>query len=126
MQAFCGSGTITTKTFEDRNWGKHSVVFALKLAQQYPDLVRVEERKLQRPNWSEQEWIFGKKIYNLTDNYSMHLAYRFHNIEHNQDDIKYMNSTAGNVFRYVYYGAMDLFKPGIIVPQTVHSYMVRY
>ena len=108
------------KTFDGTKWDKHSVRFALKLAQQYPDLVHVEQRRLQRPNWKEKEWIFGKKIYNLTENYSMHLYYRSHKIEHNQDDIKYMNSTAGNVFRYIYYGAMDPFKPNIIVPQTVH------
>ena len=108
------------KTFDDSNWNKDSVVFALKLAKLHPDLIRVEERRIQRPNFLEKKWIYGRKIYNLSDNYSIHLAYRAHKLEYNQDDIKYMNSTAGNVFRYIYYGSMDLFTPKLIVPQIVH------
>ena len=108
------------KTFDDSKWVEHSAIIPFKLSRKHPDSIHVEDRKLQRPNWSEKEWIFGKKIYNLTENYSLNLAYRFYNIDHNQDDIKHMDSTAGNVFRYIYYGTNDIFTPKIIVPQTVH------
>ena len=108
------------RTFKDYQWAEHSVMLPYRLWKAHPNLIHVEERYLQRPNWMETNMIFGDVIYDWSKNYAMHLAYRFHKVDHNLDDIKYMHTTMAEVFRYVYYGTTNLFTPKYVVPKIVH------
>ncbi len=50
-------------------------------------------------------WIFDEgKLWDWRDNYCIHLYYRHYDHDHNPESIKKLNTTLGEVFRYIYYG----------------------
>ncbi|XP_074653988.1 uncharacterized protein LOC141908075 isoform X2 [Tubulanus polymorphus] len=99
------------KNFSDAQWAVHSVVVPAQLAKKYPQLIQIERNSLHRPNWRPEE---RKLMYNpgsnydYSKNYAVHLYYRWHNIEHNDNDIKLINSTMGRIFRQTLYGSPNL------------------
>ena len=95
--------------FNDDEWGLNSVIMAYRLAKLHPVLVHVEWNTLMRPNWVETKWIFEKnKMFNWTSVYGMHLYYRTYKTQHNLQDIKLLNSTLGEAFRFIYYDTTHL------------------
>jgi mannosyltransferase OCH1-like enzyme len=96
--------------FVDNSWAYHSVELPAVLARTYPGLIHTEERTLHRPNWDESEWMYGKgKLYNWSNNYAVHLYYNSGQrwIEYSPETIKKINTTMGQIFRYIYYGSKD-------------------
>ncbi|XP_064647975.1 uncharacterized protein LOC135500430 isoform X2 [Lineus longissimus] len=97
-------------TFDDNNWGYHSVMLPAILAKTYPGLIHTEEKSLHRPNWKEGEWMYVEgKLYDWSNNYAVHLYY-MHTLkwkDHSPDTIKKLNTTMGQIFRYIYYGSKD-------------------
>jgi mannosyltransferase OCH1-like enzyme len=97
------------KNFRDSQWGVHSVLLPAKLAKIYPSLIHTEQTTLHRPNWMELNKLYKDgAIYDWSQNYAVHLWYRFHKVDHNPEDIKTINTTMGEMFRYIYYGKKDL------------------
>ncbi|XP_074658073.1 uncharacterized protein LOC141911026 [Tubulanus polymorphus] len=99
------------QTFDDKVWGYHSVQLPAILAEKYPALVHVEETSLHRPNWrpENRRYLYEQGLFfNYSQNYAVHLYYRWYNYDHNAEDIKTLDSTLGRIFRQVYYGSPDL------------------
>ena len=95
--------------FDDKQWNEHSVHMPMQIAQQHPNLVHIDWFSLQRPNWDEREWLYEEgKLWDWQANLAVHLWYREYNVDHNPNSIQNWNTTAGEVFRYIYYGTPDL------------------
>ena len=102
----------TYKSFNDNQWAYHSVQLPARLAKEHHQLIHTEQDTLHRPNWIERDWLYSEgKIWDWSKSYAVHLWYRFHNVDHNPEDVKTLNTTMGQLFRYIYYGSEDLIKP---------------
>ena len=95
--------------FRDKHWGWNSVVMAYRLAKLHPALVHVEWNTLIHPNFLNTKWLLEKnKLWDWSDVYGMHLYYRHYKPQHNPQDIKLLNSTLGEVFRFIYYNTTHI------------------
>ena len=94
------------RTFDDSKWNLHSVILPMKLAKQHPKLVHIEWFNLFRPNWGERHWLYEDgKLWDWSENLAVHLYYREHNVEYDPNTIRALNTTAGEIFRFIYYGS---------------------
>ena len=100
------------RTFNAGHWNGHSVVMPGRIASKHPDLIHVEKDTIHKPNWQapglRQLYHPGVFYDWQTKNYAVHLWYRKHNIDHDPDSIKQLNTTLGQIFRYIFYGKSDL------------------
>lgn len=118
-----GSGVITAipnskfialwlesyKDFYDIKWNYNSCVMPTKLSRKYPELVHIEWDTMHSPSWNEVEWLYDEgKLWDWSLNYCVHLWYRYHRLEHSPEDIRKINTTMAEIFRYVYYGTPDM------------------
>ena len=95
--------------FKDKLWNFNSLYVPMLLARKYPHLINVEHDSFHTPSWDNKKWLYKQGyLYDFSKSYAVHLWYRSHNIEHNPDDIKTMNTTMGQLFRYIYYGSTDI------------------
>ena len=98
-------------TFDDRAYNEHSVRLPMTLAHQYPELVHIEWEHLLRPNWFERQWLIGNgKLWDWFNNYAVHLYLKYHKLEYSPQNIKFLNTTTGELLRYIYYGTYEVFK----------------
>ena len=104
--SFLNSWYDRYKSFNDTEYSEHSVALPARLACSYPELIHVEETTFHRPNYKELIWIHGHLSYNWQENYAMKLWYRKYDIDHTPESIKRLNTTMGQIFRYVYYGIL--------------------
>uniref|UniRef100_A0A1I8JBU2 Nucleotid_trans domain-containing protein n=2 Tax=Macrostomum lignano TaxID=282301 RepID=A0A1I8JBU2_9PLAT len=105
---------VTYQVLDDGIWAAHSVTYPNTLCPMYSEHCHIEQESMDRPNWTGGElpliygpvrkWDWRKK------NYVMHLWYRFHGKQYNMETIKYVDSTLGDMFRYVLYGNSTLVK----------------
>lgn len=95
------------KTFNDGQWGSHSVVIPHELAKIYPQYIHVEETGLHRPNFMERDEIY-KMVISFKKKYGIHLWFRFYNVHHNMNDVKQLNSTYGLLCRMVLFNTTNL------------------
>ena len=94
-------------------WAYNSGLVSAKLLQRYQNNTHVEKTKLHRPNYMELDQIWGRTMYNWTDNYTVHTWIRKAMGSYLRDypspeSIKSMKSTYGELARVVYYGSPDL------------------
>ena len=62
------------RSFNDYQWAEHSVRVPARLAQEHHDLINIEQKNLNIPNWMELSWLYGNnKLYNWQENYAIHL-----------------------------------------------------
>ena len=94
------------RSFNCQEYSEQAVALPARLANSYPELIHVEEKTFHRPNYKELDWIHGHLIYNWRQNYAMQLWYRKYNIDHTPDTIKTLNTTMGQMFRYIYHGVL--------------------
>jgi mannosyltransferase OCH1-like enzyme len=92
------------KTFNDQQWSVHSVLLPFILAKAYPWMIHVEAKTLNRPNWYELNYLYGSEKYNWRKNFAIHLWFRKYDVEHDLDSIKKVDSTFGEIFRYILFG----------------------
>ncbi|XP_046555602.1 uncharacterized protein LOC124264870 [Haliotis rubra] len=94
------------KTFDDKNGTSHFVSMSAHVAKEHPNLIHIDKTSLHRPDHSEEDALFLEgKLFNWREKYyAVHLGIQFHKSEHNPQDIKFWNTSAGEIFRYVYYG----------------------
>ncbi|XP_064651332.1 uncharacterized protein LOC135502432 isoform X2 [Lineus longissimus] len=97
-------------TFDDNSWAFHSVELPAILAETYPRIIHTEERSLHRPNWKEWRWMYKTgMLYDWSKNFAVHLFY-IHTLgltEHSPESIKKLDTTMGQIFRYIYYGSKE-------------------
>jgi hypothetical protein len=97
------------KLFTDKKWNVHSVKIPAELAKAYPELIHTEEDTFHKPNWKNTKWLYSEGfLYDWSRNYAVHLWYRFHKKDHTPEDIKTINTTMGELFRFIYYGSPEL------------------
>ena len=94
------------RTFDSSNWNYHSVVVPGILANSHPELVHVEKDSIHKPNWEQLDELYqpGYLYKWKSHNYAIHLWYRKYDVEHTPDTIKQLDTTMGQIFRFIYYG----------------------
>lgn len=100
------------KDFNDSVWNYHSVRKPMQIAKKYPSTVHIEWFGFHRPNWYERTWLYTKgKLWNWKENYAVHLWYRTHGVEYDPVNIRCLDTTTGEILRYIYYGIESFVKP---------------
>ena len=90
------------RTYKPNVWNYNSVQVPFKLWQRNPDLIHVEHTTMNLPNWKETKYIYNAAVrYDWSHNYCVHTWYRFHKEEYNHTSIMSVESTLGDMFRYV-------------------------
>ncbi|CAD5117920.1 DgyrCDS6665 [Dimorphilus gyrociliatus] len=90
-------------------WAYNSGKVPWKLARRYPQLVFVEKNRLLKPNFKHLDQLYGKVIVDWTKSITMHLWYRlakqwnFLKEDPNEENIKLMDTTFGQIARYIYF-----------------------
>ena len=87
--------------YYSKRWDYNSIQFPLKLSRRLPGLLHIEESSLHRPNWMELQYLYGNKQYDWSKNYAIHLWFRFYRKEHDFGNIGQVNSTFGQIVRYI-------------------------
>ena len=99
-------------TFKASHWNMHSVVMPGRIASHHPELIHVENDSIHKPNWGavglRQLYDPGFSYDWRSRNYAVHLCYRKYNIDHTPQSIKHLNTTMGDIFRYIFYGTSDM------------------
>lgn len=102
------------RSFNDQNWNYHSGVLPMQLANRHPELIHIDWFAINRPNWFERDWLYTPgKFWDWSGNLAIHLWYQSYNVDHDPHSIRTLNTTVGEIFRYIYYG-----KPHILPPVT--------
>lgn len=97
------------RTFDDSQWNQHSVMIPMALASRAPHLVHIEWFTILRPNWDERDWLYEEgKLWDWADNYAVHLYAHSQQPDYDPFNIRTMNTTAGELLRYIYYGKPSL------------------
>ncbi len=94
-------------------WAYNTGKVPANIARRFPELVHVEETRLNRPNFNELDKIWGPNWFNWHHNYALHIWYRiwkdmspyYNGIEPDPNTIKTMNNTFGEMARSIYYGS---------------------
>lgn len=97
--------------YEPHVWDFNAVCVPFNLWRLHTDLVHVELRSFHHPNWRSDEvkYIFNPRFhYDWSQNYVMHTWYRSYGRKHTPGDIKMLNTTLGQMFRFIWYGKQDL------------------
>ena len=93
-------------------WNYNSVVMPGLIAKDHPELIHVEKDTIHKPNWEEhglRQLYHPGVLYDWqSTNYAVHLWYRKYSAVHNPHTIKRINTTMGQVFRYIFYGKPDM------------------
>ena len=90
------------RKYKPKVWSYNSVQVPFKLWQRNPDLIHVEHTTMNLPNWKETKYIYNAAVrYDWSHNYCVHTWYRKHKKEYNHTSIMSVESTLGDMFRYV-------------------------
>ena len=89
------------------NWAKYAVWTPHALARQHPSDVHIEVSSLQHPTWAQSD-LLCEGLYDWSDNFAVHVWKRFCFVPENPEEIDSLNTTLGEVMRYVYYGSKRL------------------
>ena len=97
----------TYETFNKAEQDEHACMIPYRLQFKHPILIHVEEKTLNYPSGKQLDLIYNR-VYDWKDNYAIHLWHRLHEFEHNPRDIRTMNTTFGQLARWIYYGSPKL------------------
>jgi len=76
-----------------------------RLLELFPSLAHIEDRTLVHPHWSQLDMFFGNVTYDWSRQYSTHVWRRLYNaMPQSPKDITTLNSTLGQMMRYIYNG----------------------
>ncbi|KAJ8304452.1 hypothetical protein KUTeg_018035 [Tegillarca granosa] len=99
----------TYRNFTSNEWAYHACVIPAKLAKMYPDLIHVEIGTMNYPPWtSDGLRLLYDSVCDWSKNYCVHMWYRLRPYNYNPENIKTMNTTFGQMARYVFYGSKDI------------------
>lgn len=97
------------KTFNDSKWNYHSVQMPMIIAKKYPNLIHIDWFLIYHPNYLEVKWLFEEgHLYEWRNNYAVHLYYRYYNEKLDLELIKSLNTTVGEVLRFIVFGSYEL------------------
>ena len=89
------------------HWATYAVWTPHALAKELPHDVHVEEQHLQHPAWWQSRLLFDD-VYDWSHNYAIHVWKRYGHVPRSPDQIKTLNTTLGEIMRYVYFGSKAL------------------
>ena len=91
------------------NWARYGVWVPQRLSEILPQRIHIENDHLQRPTWAEVD-LFYKEKYDWSDNYSVHVWMRYLpiTIPNHTSEIKRLDTTLGEIMRYIYFGNKGL------------------
>lgn len=95
------------RTYNPRQWGIHSTYVPLALARKYPQLIRVENGSFIRPDLGGIKAVYYGR-YDWSSNYGIHLYTRFLRQSFTLHEFRTMNSTLGDLARWILYGTTDV------------------
>ncbi|CAH1799558.1 unnamed protein product, partial [Owenia fusiformis] len=100
------------RTYSKKEWSRHSVGVPYDLSKIYPHLIHVEKTSLLRPSWMDAKILF-QGHYNWTENYAIHIWHRDYKaiggyFPHCPEDLYDLDTTLGEVMRYVLFGNSTL------------------
>ena len=99
------------RNYEPTKWNYNSVVVPMELAKRHAAIVHIEWFTIHRPNWFERDWLYAEgKLWDWSENFAVHLWYRTHDGDYDPITIRTLNTTVGEIFRFIYYGSPQLFK----------------
>ena len=93
------------------NWARYAVWTPHTLSNKLPEHIHIEKKHLLSPTWAQSELLFNK-VYNWSENYAIHVWKRFGEVPEGPEDIKALNTTLGQIMRYVFFGSKDLILDG--------------
>ena len=85
-------------------WDFNCARVPYQLYLQHRDLLHVEPYKLTTPDWLERDKLW-KDVIDWRDLYVIHIMGHLYKDKSSPESIKTMNSTFGEVMRYIYYGS---------------------
>lgn len=95
----------TYKSFSGLEYNVHSVLVPYILSLKYPNLIHVEKYTMNFPDWSPKGLnLLYNKVYDWSKNYCIHMNYRCNRVDYNPDKIRTLNSTFGQIARFIYFG----------------------
>ena len=96
-------------TFDSTHRGANSVLMAHKLSLIFPHLINVEPSAFTHPMFNMNDYMYGPKPYDYTKNYAVHIyCDSWYFIPSNEEELKGLNCTIGNIMRHVLYGSPKL------------------
>ena len=93
--------------FSTIEWDYHDTIIPYHLQYIYPEIIHVEYKTLNYPSGPDRHLIYDV-IYDWSKNYCIHLWYRLHGIPHTANDIRKLNTTFGQIARFVFYNTTQL------------------
>ncbi|XP_029639730.2 uncharacterized protein LOC115214836 [Octopus sinensis] len=91
------------RNFNSSIWGVHSMAIPLKLSKIYSHLIKVDKGHIYHPNWFELEKLF-LKVVPWDKNVAVHMwTHHQYRLPQSLKDTDTLNTTAGQMLRYVYY-----------------------
>ncbi|KAK2144122.1 hypothetical protein LSH36_783g00005 [Paralvinella palmiformis] len=97
------------RDYQATEWNYNSVVVPMKLAKNSGKNIHIEWFSIHRPNWFERQWLYTEgRLWNWSENFAIHLWYRSHDKEYDPVTIRRLNTTVGEIFRFIYYGNATL------------------
>jgi len=93
--------------YRPRDWDYNCARVSYQLYLKQPDLVHVEPYKFTTPDWTERHKLW-REVIDWKDLYVIHVMGHLSRDRSTPESIKTMNSTFGEVMRYIYYGSPKL------------------
>ncbi|XP_070534067.1 uncharacterized protein [Ptychodera flava] len=109
------------KSYNSNCWGCTSVQGHHKVAVKHLDLLHIEPDSMVRPPYTAWRKLFLEKYDWISEHFTIHVWFReFYNngskgFEFTRENIKGLNTTVGEMCRYIYYGSPDL------IPLATHN-----
>lgn len=101
----------TYKNFTNKEWAHHSCIIPARLWKMYPHLIHVEIKTILYPDWTSKGlYLLYDALYDWSKNYCVHMWYRQRPVEYDPENIKTLNTTFGEMARYIFYGNKKLYK----------------
>ena len=91
------------------DWDYNCARVTYQLYRKRPDLLHVEFYKLTTPDWTQREKLWKETI-DWSDLYTIHVMQHLSWFEPDPESIKTIESTFGEVMRYIYYGSPTLIR----------------
>jgi len=92
------------------DWDYNCARVAYQLYLQRPDLLHVEPYKFTTPDWKDRHKLWDQVI-DWKDLYVIHVMGHDTNDSSSPESIRTINSTFGEVMRFIYYGSSKLIRP---------------
>jgi len=93
--------------YRPRDWDYNCARVAYQLYRRRPDLLHVEPHRLTTPDWRERARLW-RDVIDWRDLYVVHVMGHDTPDDSNPASIRALNSTFGEVMRYVYYGSSEI------------------